>query len=105
MAVLKIKAASLIEVLTSLILVLLLFVSSAYILHFFYFKGMDLSAIKERNTANALVYFAQFNSDSIHQQARERFPQKHFTIHPKEFGYSILISTTDETKTIEYVLE
>ena len=62
MAVLKIKASSLMEVLIASLLLGLLFSTCFSLLHRYYFIGIDHEKIKTRNQAIALVYFYHFEN-------------------------------------------
>ncbi len=105
MAVLKLRASSLLEALVSLFLTVITFSISAILIHSFYTKGIDTSSMHQRNQANALVYFHHFNQL---EQFNQRFTNKIIQPYSIEKSASrIIVSFQPDVKhsTYVYILE
>lgn len=72
MAVLNVKASTLLESLVALILILLLFSSGAYLLHNYYFLGAKIDSIHLRNSSESLGYFYRFEPHNVWKKRVEK---------------------------------
>ncbi len=102
MAVLNVKASTLMETLMASLLLGLLFSSVAFLLHHYYHVAIRQEEIKQRNQAHATAYFTHFKNDT----ALAAMALKSENVSVKKKGAVLYIRfSKNPTKEYVYVLE
>lgn len=105
MAILKMKSTTLMETLISLLLVVLVFSMSAFLVHHFYQKGVSSKVLDLRNKANAIAYFHHFDvQDETLARIQETIPYE-FTLLNTDIGFVIEFNKKPIIQNFEYVME
>ena len=101
----KLNASSLMEALVSLFLTVVVFSVSAGLIHSFYLKGIDNSALRQRNLANAIVYFHHFDQLEKFNLRYADSTIYRFSINKTASSVSVSFLTTAKLPPYVYMLE